>query len=246
MTCKSMFASARPLIHETLRMTPQNNERTLTREEKEGLLRKLGHHEFRLLSYMGERGLLQYTRHVDITISTPSSLLPHIHYFRSLDRVHTITIRSYNTVNWTSHCRAYFVHFYPTLTSLTLIRPFGSYRALMEFAMQFPNLENLCIENLRGGWNRDPTTVAINRFPPLCGHLRLVGYKTTAEWPGSADPTHGLPDGFNFRSVELEDYPDRCIQQLLRSCAHTLVNLTIVPPDVGAYHTSFPLLSIID
>ena len=109
LTCKAMFASTRHLIHQTLCLTPRNNERVLTREEEEKLRRlKQGYQDvqLRFLSYAGERGLLQYTRKIYISrcfrrvaipagAFTPDTLLPHIHHFRSLDRVHAITIEWY-------------------------------------------------------------------------------------------------------------------------------------------------------
>ena len=87
LTCKSMFASTQPFIHETLRLTRQNNESVLTKKQKKELHLKPGHHELRFMSYMAERGLLQYTRGLDIrdpVISTPGILLPHLHHFQSL------------------------------------------------------------------------------------------------------------------------------------------------------------------
>lgn len=231
-----MFASTRPLIHATLRLTRRNNEGILTREEKKELRKKPGKHELRFLSYMGERGLLQYARCVDIrdpAIYTPETLLPHLHHFQSLDRVHSLTIAHYNAVKWANHYKTCFVHLYPTLTSLALCNPFGSHEAVMQFALQFPNLEDLSIVVLQEGGMLDLTTTAIDQSPPLCGHLRLVGYNTIARWPGSTDLTHDLPNGFNFRTVELEAYSGDRVQQVLQSCAHTLEDLTIVLDETG-------------
>lgn len=244
LTCKSMFASTRPLIHETLRLTRRNNEDILTREERKRLRKKSGKRELRFLSYMGERGLLQYVRCVDIqdpAIYTPENLLPHLHHFRCLDRVHSLTIVHYNAVKWANHYKTCFIHLYPTLTSLALCNSFGSYQAIMQFALQFPNLENLTIELLQVGGMLDPTTTAIGQSPPLCGHLRLVGYDTTTEWPGSTDLAHALLNGFNFRTVELEAFWGDRVQQMLQSCAHTLEDLTIIPHKTGEYRLSFPL-----
>ena len=209
LTCKSMFASTQPLIHETLRLTRQNNESILTQKQKKELCQKSGHHELHFMSHMAEHSLLQYTQQLDIrdpVISTPDNLLPHLHHFQSLTPVHTLTIWFYDIVKWANHYRTCFAHFYPTLTSLTLLHPFGPYRAIMQFALQFPKLKNLCTDWLREGGVLDPTTVITDQSPPLCGHLRLVGDVTTAGWPGSLDLAYELLGSFNFRSVELKTF----------------------------------------
>jgi hypothetical protein len=211
LTCKAMFASTRHLIHQTLHLTRRNNEKVLTEEE---LFQSPGYHELRLVSYMAECGLLQYTRRIhvgDPGIFIPDTLLPHIHHFQSLDRVHTLIIEHYDAVLWAKHYDTCFVHFYPTLTSLTLSRPFGHSRALLRFALQFPNLENLCFEWSRG---REGTKL-----------LRLAFSAITQP---SEDFSHEVREGINFRSVEFEsDFHDSHAQHILNTCAHALENVTI-------------------
>ena len=153
LTCKAMFASTRHLIHQTLHLTPRNNQSILTLEEKFRFSR-WDHHDFelRFLSHMGERGFLQYTRKVHIRMGrafTPDILIPHLFHFQSLDRVHSLTVEYYDAILWRSHHKIFFINFYPTLTSLTLHRPFHHYRCVLQFALRFPNLENLCIEGLK-------------------------------------------------------------------------------------------------
>ena len=114
--------------------------------------------ELRFLSFMGERGFLQYTREVHIrmgrTVFTPDILIPHLDHFRSLKRVHSLTIESYDAVAWLNHHKSSFIHFYPTLTSLALHNPLNHYRCVLQFALQFPNLDNLSIERLNIGSDR--------------------------------------------------------------------------------------------
>ena len=113
----------------------------------------------------------------------------------------------------------------------------------MQFALQFPKLKNLSIWWLREGGVLDPTTAITDQSPPLCGHLQLVGDDTAAGWPGSVDLTHELPNGFNFRSVELKTFSLMDpVQLILRSCAHTLQNLIIVIRDRNAHGTCRPSL----
>jgi hypothetical protein len=240
LTCKAMFASTRHLIHQTLYITVQNNRSVLTRQEQQKLLDRSSYDvKLRFVSYMGERGLLQYAQRVYIRngrIFTPEALLPHLYHFQSLDRVHTLIIEQYDAPSWTNHYNTCFVHFYPTLTSLTLRFPFSRYRPLLQFALQFPNLENLCLEwlSIKDGHIPDPTTPAlIEHSPPLCGHLRLAGYGTTSQEP--VDFTRELPNGFNFRTVELEAFFGDRVQYILDACADTLEDLIIVPLGVGRY-----------
>lgn len=243
LTCKAMFASTRHLIHQTLRLTRRNNQSVLTLEEKLRYLRWDYHDtELRFLSYMGERGFLQYTRQVHIRmgrIFTPNILIPHLDYFRSLDRVHSLTIETFDAIIWRNYYKPTFVHFHPTLTSLTFHDPVNHYRFLLQFALQFPNLENLCIERLRDSeWIRPDLTIPtiVDKSPPLRGHLRLVGVDIAVQWP--AEFAYELPDGINFRSVELQDVPCNHAQHILSGCGHTLENLTVVPRGIGAHRTS--------
>ena len=250
LTCKPFFASTRHLIHQALYLTKRNNQSVLTREEEQKILQSPGtYHDLklRLVSYMGERGLFQYTRRVHIRngyIFTPRTLLPHIHHFQSMDRVHTLTIAHYDAPSWANYHHTCFVHFYPTLTSLTLSRPYGRYRPLLHFALQFPNLENLCLEwfPIKEGHIPDQTAPAvIEQSPPLRGHLRLAGYGTTSQEP--VDFARELPNGLNFRTVELEAFFGDRVQRILNACAGTLEDLTIVPLGAGKLlHSSLLLI----
>ena len=227
LTCKSMLTSARRLIHYTLRLTFPNNEGILTQEEKSRDPRWDRTH-LRLLSYMGERGLLQHTRRVDIDVRswefTPKSLLPHLGHFQSLDNVHTLVIKHYDARAWDppGHYRPFFAHFYPTLTSLTLNSPHEPYWLVVKFILQFPHLENLCLERPTDRWRHGPGRTVphiVHQSPPLCGLLRLDGC-----WP--VDFGRALPNGINFRSVELKRFSEKGAQKVLNTCADTLDNLT--------------------
>ena len=224
LTCKAMFASTRHLIHQTLHVTREINQKILTPEEKRrysrGDYREL---ELRILSFMGERDLLKYVRHVNIRMElmfSPNVLGPHLQHFRSLDRVHTLTIHSFDALLWHEVHNTYFAQFYPTLTTLALIFPIDDYRFMPRFALQFPNLENLTIESLQPQiW--PGTYSAITQSPPLRGHFRCVGV-------GQRDPgwlrelAFDLPNGINFRSVEFQDVHWEHGQHILDGCASSL------------------------
>ena len=231
LTCKSMFASTRRLIHQTLSLTDDNNRSVLTFKERWRYAWEDPDVRLRLLSRMGERGLLQYARrvHYDSRLPfIPSILLPHLHHFQSLDHVHTLILASYIPVGWENDYTTYFVHFYPTLTSLTLRIPRGSYSLLLQFALQFPKLENLCIEQPAGLGYGDPATPAIiDQSPHSRRHLRLAGDDTRILMGQEFD--RGLPSKMSFRSVELDGFFGRRAQYTLNACACTLEGVTIIP-----------------
>ena len=233
LTCKAMFASTRHLIHQTLNLTLRNNWCVSAR--RPGHSRRGA--ELRFLAFMGKRGFLQYTRHVYIRmghIFTPDFLMPHLDHFQSLDRVHSLTIEACDALLWQNHHDTIFTHFYPTLTSITLRRPLNHYRYVLQFALRFPNLQSLCIEHPADSeWVRPDlaTSAVIDLPPPLRGHFHLVGVGAV-QWP--TEFSRELPGGINFRSVELQDVPWNQGQKIVRACAGTLEDLTIVLRD-GAH-----------
>ena len=250
LTCKAMFASSRHLVHQRLCLTVRNNQRVLTREEKsrhrEGDHRDM---DLRFLSFMGEHGFLQYTRRVyirDPIRFNPDTLLPHMSHFKSLDRVHTLTFEGFDAISWANHHQTCFAHFYPTLTSLTLSRPHSQYRDLVEFILQFPNLQNLCLEWLRAGDQTQPdpsVPIIVDQFPPFRGHLRLA---FGAEIGWLADFARDFRNRIRFRSVEIEAdfFGDGVQYYILHLCACALRNLTISFPGLGTYRSSFLSLHV--
>jgi hypothetical protein len=65
----------------------------------------------------------------------------------------------------------------------------------------------------------------VGRSPPLRGHLRLAGFVGMARY--LMDLAYKLPNGINFRSVELEGFGGDYAQHILNGCAHTLEHLTM-------------------
>ena len=233
LTCKPMFASTRHLIHRTLHVSWENNQKVFALAENERYVQgdRWGL-ELRFLSFMGERDLLKYTRHLNISIGwtfSPSALEPHLQYFQSLDRIHTLTIHWYYALIWGDVCNTYFTHFYPTLTTLVLHSPTGHYRFVLQFVLQFPNLENLTLESLQGGTQSLPgisLPPAVTKSPPLCGHLQFVGLsQMDPAW--TREFAFDLPNGINFHSVEFRDVHWEHGQQILDGCADSLEEFTV-------------------
>ena len=251
LTCKAMFASTRHLIHQTLELSLDSTLRVLMipQEEKRNYRRGNSGGELRVVSFMGERGLLQYVRRVHIRplyLFTPELLLPHLHHFQSLNQVHSLTIDSFYAKKWVNYHSTGFAHFYPTLTSLTLNRPCDLHR-LLNFALRFPNLENLSLESLEFSQEFESNityTATPERLPPLRGFLRLTAYGTPTRLV--AVLFREPPKGFNFRSVELCNVPGSQARHALNACARTLEILTIKAYSSGNLRLPFLLLAIAD
>ena len=239
LTCKAMFASTRRLIHWTINLTERNNRNVLTPEElrRHNWGNPCDHTQLSILSHMGEGGLLRYARRVRIHTHgrfTMGVLITHLHYFQSLDRVHTLSIAEFDAGSWLPHLHGtFFGHFYPTLTSLTLYEPLYNLHLLLQFVLQFPELENLCLVWPRSDGPKFNTDPSVDHHPPLRGRLQLIGCDPVDRWP--ADFVREFPNGMNFRMVELESFHGAYAQNVLDGCAHTLEDLTFASYSVGKY-----------
>ena len=233
LVCKAMFASTRHLIHRTLRLTVRKNRSIVPRDFRGWIDNDS---ELRFVSYVGERGLLQYTRvvHLDMFCHfSPEILLFHRRHLRSLDQVRTLIIEHYDALFWLNHYNTLFANFRHAVTSLTLSRPVSHCQHVLQFIPQFPRLENLCLEWLKSeGWFQQGLTVpVVVDQPSLRGHLRLAGTVTVARLLVAS--TCQLSERINFRSVELEAFCGEDAQRILSVCAHTLEDLTIAPLRTG-------------
>ena len=235
LTCKAMFASTRHLIHQTLYLTRTNSEMILTSEEKSryhpgGPVGELG--QLRFLSFMGERDLLKYARHVYIRaefISSSGFLGPYLQHLQSLDRIHTLTLCSYHAIQRHNIHDTCFTQFYSTLTTLALYSPASyAYRAMLQFALQFPNLENLTLVSRpqRQVLSVTATPPIFTQSPPLRGHFRCVGVNPKV--PGwLKEFAFDLPNGVSFRSIEFQDVHRENGQHILDGCASSLEEFTL-------------------
>lgn len=239
LTCKAMFASTRHLIHERLHITKEINRKMLTLADKkryaQGENREL---ELRFLSFMGECDLLRYTRHLSIRMGyvfSPYILEPHLEHLRSLDRIHTLTIYSFDIIVWRDAYSPYFTQFHSTLTTLALHSPTGHYRYVLQFALQFPNLDNLTLENLRSEtwvWPGISVPPTVSQSPPLRGHFRCADLNPmNPVWP--REFAFGLPNGINFRSVEFLQVEWEQGQHILDGCASSLEEFSVTITGIG-------------
>ena len=231
LTCKAMFASTRHLIYQTIHVTKETSEMIIFFPAEKKQSPHWVQHP-RSLSSFGERDLLKYARCLNIRMGkgfSPRDLEPHLQHFQSLDRIHTLTIHSYNTIQWHDVYNTYFTQFHPTLTTLALHSPIYHFRFVLQFALQFPNLENLTLQSLQygtelvSGISVPPT---VSRSPPLRGHFRCVGLSPwDFAWP--IEFAFDLPSGINFRSIEFQDVHWKHGQHILDGCASALEEFTI-------------------
>ena len=237
LTCRAMFVSTRHLIHQTLHLTAGNNQKILTPTEIK--LYEQGDHPglaLRFLPFMAERGLLRYAKHLNINLGpnfSQTSLEPHLQHFQSLDRIHTLTIHSCDSILLGDTYNPCFKHLYPTLTTLVLYSSTSHYyRYASHFILQFPNLQNLTLGSLHAGswgWPGTPMPLVVSQPPPpppLSGHLRCISASSgTPMWPRRFPSD--LPCGISFRSIEFREVHCDQGQRILDRCAGALEKFTI-------------------
>ena len=86
------------MIYQTLHLTAGSNQKTPNPTEIK--LYAQGDHPglaLRVLSFVAERGLFRYAKHLNIKLCSnfsQSSLELHLQHFQSLDRIHTLTTHS--------------------------------------------------------------------------------------------------------------------------------------------------------
>ena len=236
LTCKSMFASTRHLIHQTLYITKENNKRVFTPAEKKRYERDYQELALRFLSFMGERDLLKYARHLNIRIEymfAPCVLEPYLQHLQSLDKIHTLTIHFFTAPLWCGVSNvAVLTQFYPTLTTLVLHIPIDDHHhcRVLQFALQFPNLENLTLKYM---WDESclPADIPVlpmdTHPPPLRGHLRCAGLRPVKgpAWP--LNVPFDLPNSTNFHSIEFQNVHWKQGQQILDGCAGSLEEFAV-------------------
>jgi len=147
--------------------------------------------------------------------------------FSILTNVRELSISFLDIPNFMPKIRKYFGQFSPTLRSLTLINPRGSYRQILFFVGLFPHLEDLGLHaggsDLQGKAN-DLTLIPFS-VPPLQGRL-------TARLCGGEDLASTMSDlfgGVRFHHMDLSQVWGT--QDLLDACADTLETLRLDASD---------------
>jgi len=232
LTGKALSCWAKPFIHRTLHLTYRSGDPQKPRvpgrwNELEGL------------PTLGERGLLQHTRHISVALPYslhfprtslhPCGLDPHIQHLHALTNLRSFKARYLDISSFIPKMEEYFGAFLGTLQSLELESPTGDHKQILYFACQFPNLRDLKITSFRlcpnPTYNGGPH-FEIDTSPPFDGTLDLNWNVGPESDPMGAHPfLHdlvALPSGPKFRTLKISECTSSNLQLLIDACAPTL------------------------
>ena len=226
LTCKILFSAARPLIHQRLYLV-SGPERPVPGGSLFGRNRRGGHRGFERLIEVDHSGLLHYTRHLTFRMKdgsfNPGRMREYLPRLRSIARLHSLTLDTFNILPFTSVFDKHFGTFTNTLRHLDIRNARGTEQQLLYIICQFPLLEDLSIispSELEADLQPDHPVPTITRSPPLRGKLFLAYGCSKGFLCGLAT----LPGGLNFRSLELF----RCThsQVALVACSHSVMSIS--------------------
>jgi len=228
LTGKALSYSAKPFLHRTLHLAPR--------------LRNFATHnvpgrwnELEGLPTLGERGLLQHTRHISISLRRnlilSYDLEPYPQQLRTLTNLRSLKVRWLDVPSFIPKMDEYFGAFFGSLQSLGLESPGGDCEQILYFVCQFRDLQDLKINSLQdpsrsmrsGGSNFE-----IKTSPPLNGTLDLHLVKMGTTWGDSngdqliLSALLALPSGLKFRTLKLSGCVGNNLRLLVDSCGPTL------------------------
>jgi len=222
---KVVSRSAKPFLHRTLHLTPRVQYGFPRIPNTPGYW-----NEFKGLQVLGERGLLQHTRHISIFLSRnplfPHDLQPHIRYLRTFTNLKSLKTRWLDIPSFVPRMEEYFGAFMESLESLELEFPRGDHKQILYFVCRFSNLRNLKINGLQdhihsmrnGGPHFD-----IKASPPLNGTLDLeLNVGSDKGVLLILNNLVALPSGLKFRTLKLLGSIGNNSQLLVDACAPNL------------------------
>jgi len=239
LTGKALSCSAKPFLHRTLHLT--------RRVEAPQKYIVLGRSELEGLPTLGERGLLQHTRHLSIGILHPDgdpwlfvrNLDPHIQHLRTLTNLTSLKVHCLDVCSFNPKEGEYFRASFGTLQSLELVYPRGGHRHIIYFACQFPNLRDLkltirIIAYLHSMDDPDPH-IYVKNSPPLDGTPDLQ-WGVNGGFDSNPMDAHLILGGFvalssrlKFRTLKLStECTSDNLQLLVNACAPTLECIELI------------------
>ncbi|KAF9785499.1 hypothetical protein BJ322DRAFT_1108948 [Thelephora terrestris] len=211
LTGKAVSRSAKPFIHRTLYITPRH--RGSVRPSSTGGLFNVPrdwNYAFNGLPVLGERGLLQHTRHLSIFLDRnpifPHDLQVHIQHLRTFTNVRSFKTSWLDISSFLPRMEEYFGTFFGSLQSLELKESRGDHKQILYFICQFANLKNLRIQGVQphvhsmrnGGPHFD-----ITKFPPLDGVLDLEMFPGAMDMGATLILNHLSTAPLKFRTLKL-------------------------------------------
>ena len=175
MTGKAVSSKAKPFLHRTLSHSPASGSAWVSQR---GVTPNTpgDWNEFKGLLPLGDRGLLQHTRHLSIFLSRnplfPHDLRPHVRYLHAFVNIRSLKTRWLDIPSFLSRMGEYFGAFLGSLQSLDLECPRGDHKQVLYFICQFKNLKNLrikCAQDPTHSMRNGGPHFDIDASPPLDG-----------------------------------------------------------------------------
>ena len=199
--------------------------------------------EFKELPALSERGLLQHTRNISISLPqiplSAHDLEPYIQHLRQITNLRSLKTHWLDVPSFIPKVEKYFGTFLGTLRSLELDYPRGDHQQIVYFACQFPNLRDLKVGGLQGYFHSmryGGPHFEIKTSPPFDGTLDLQMSMN----PGSTRSTEvffsdliTLPSGLKFRTLKLSRCSGNNLQPLIDACAPTLECMELTSEGFG-------------
>ena len=155
-------------------------------------------------------------------------------YFSALKNLQELRIDSLRLYSFVPNTEQHFGHFAPTLQTLALERPAGTWRQIVYFIGHFPNLQNLKLCQFYViSENAASLALVPPNNPPLRGWLTLEDVKGQ----GFVDAMVKLYGGLRFRCVSLRRVES--MQRVLDACANTLETLQLCTPGQNGENRPF-------
>jgi len=225
LTCKRLFGATRHFIHQWLACSDSRPDHTKSKESLLGR-RKRGPGAFDQLIDADRAGVLHFTQHLTFKAEdgslNPRNLEKYLPYLRSITKLHTLTLNTFHANPFIPVFDDHFGMFTNTLRHLDIRNAYGTERQLSYIVCQFPLLEDLTIAFPAGERtaHRGHHVPTITQSPPLRGKLVVAQVHSRKLFEGLA----AVPDGLNFRSLELH----RCkhLEVILAACGHVATSVS--------------------
>ena len=229
-TCKHLFCTTRPLIHERLVCL---DSRPAFHKPKGPLFNRRKRHPgaFGRLVDADRLGVLPYTRHLTLGLEqglyyprfNPGDVKEYLPHLRSITELRTLTLDAFHLHPFVPVFDEHFGMFANTLQHLDMRNAHCTEQELLYIISRFPLLENLTIMYPASGIvarpNHPVPTITQSR-PPLRGKLVLahVVSKTLL------NTLAGFPGGLSFHSLELSWCGDP--GAIVAACSHTVRSIS--------------------